>query len=162
MKRRIAFMLVSLFVTLAANAQFEHDKVYIGGSLTGLDLSYNGLSHLNLGLQAQGGYMVDDGLMLLGQMSIQHNGTEGMPDLISVGAGGRYYIQQNGIYLDVNLKLLHANHNYNDVMPGVEVGYAYFVSKTVTVEPAIYYDQSFKKHGDYSTFGFRIGIGVYL
>lgn len=30
------------------------------------------------------------------------------------------------------------------------------------IEPAIYYDQSFKKHVDYSTVGLKLGIGVYL
>lgn len=47
-------------------------------------------------------------------------------------------------------------------MPGVEVGYAFFLSRTVTVEPAIYYDQSFKKHSDFSTIGLRLGVGIYL
>ena len=47
-------------------------------------------------------------------------------------------------------------------MPGLEVGYAFFVSKTVTVEPAVYYDQSFKDHSDFSTIGFKVGVGVYL
>ena len=47
-------------------------------------------------------------------------------------------------------------------MPGLEVGYAYFVSKTVTVEPAVYYDQSFKDHSAFSTIGFKVGVGVYL
>ena len=42
------------------------------------------------------------------------------------------------------------------------MGYAYFLSRTVTLEPAIYYDQSFKSHSDYSTVGFKVGIGVYL
>lgn len=60
------------------------------------------------------------------------------------------------------MKLLHANHNYNDIMPGIEVGYAFFVSRTVTIEPSLYYDQSFRRHSDYSKFGARLGIGVYL
>ena len=47
-------------------------------------------------------------------------------------------------------------------MPGIEVGYAFFVSKTVTIEPAIYYDQSFKNHSDYSKIGLRVGFGIYL
>ena len=47
-------------------------------------------------------------------------------------------------------------------MPGLEVGYAFFVSKTVTVEPAVYYDQSLKDHSDFSTIGFKVGVGVYL
>ena len=61
----------------------------------------------------------------------------------------------------MNCKLAHAK-GFTDVMPGFEVGYAYFLSRTVTLEPAIYYDQSFKSHSDYSTVGFKVGIGVYL
>ena len=33
---------------------------------------------------------------------------------------------------------------------------------SVTIEPSIYYQQSFKNHSDYSTIGFKIGFGVYL
>ena len=47
-------------------------------------------------------------------------------------------------------------------MPGLEVGYAFFLSKTITVEPAIYYDQSLKDHSQYSTIGLKVGIGIYL
>ena len=47
-------------------------------------------------------------------------------------------------------------------MPGVEVGYAFFLNDAVTVEPAIYYDQSFKNHKDFSTIGLKIGVGIYL
>ena len=77
------------------------------------------------------------------------------------GVGARYYIEQNGIFLGANTKFVHIK-NYNDFMPGVEVGYAFFISGTVTIEPAIYYDQSFKDHSQYSTIGLKVGIGVYL
>ena len=46
-------------------------------------------------------------------------------------------------------------------MPNAEVGYAFYVNRSVTVEPAIYYDHSFKG-SKYSTIGFKIGVGVYL
>lgn len=160
--KKIVTIIAALLLTITANAQFEQDKVYVGASLSGLNLSYNGLSDLNLGIQANAGYLVEDNLMVLGNVNYQHNGNETVPDYISVGVGGRYYIVQNGIYLGVNCKLVHAYRNYNDIMPGVEVGYAFFLSRTVTVEPAIYYDQSFKKHSDFSTIGLKIGIGVYL
>ena len=68
---------------------------------------------------------------------------------------------QNGLYLGAGVKLLHANHNYNDLMPGVEVGYAFFINRSVTIEPALYYDQSFKTH-NYSTVGLKVGLGIYL
>ena len=57
--------------------------------------------------------------------------------------------------------MVHASHNYNDLMPGAEVGYAFFINRSVTIEPAVYYDQSFKK-SKYSTVGLKVGIGIYL
>ena len=151
--KKLITMIAALLLTLTASAQFEQDKVYIGGALSGFNLSYSGLDKFNFGAQAHAGYLVEDNLMLLGTVNYQHNGNETVPDYISAGVGGRYYIVQNGIYLGANC---------NDVMPGIEVGYAYFLSRTVTVEPAIYYDQSLKDHSNYSTIGFKLGIGVYL
>ena len=40
-----------------------------------------------------------------------------------------------------------------------KVGYAFFIDGHVTIEPALYYQQSFKSHKDYSSVGFRIGFG---
>lgn len=162
MRKKVIAMIAALFMAVTANAQFEQGKVYLGGSLTGLNLKYSGIDNLSLGLQAQAGYMFDDNLMLLGQVAYDHNGGKGSKNNVSFGVGGRYYIEQNGIYLGVNCKYVHGSHGYNDVMPGVEVGYAFFLSRTVTVEPALYYDQSFKNHSDFSTIGLKIGLGVYL
>ena len=162
MRKKLIAMIAALCMAVTANAQFEQGKVYLGGSLTGLNLKYSGLDELSLGLQAQAGYMFDDNLMLLGHMAYDHRGGKASDDRLSVGVGGRYYIEQNGIYLGVNCKYIHGSHGYNDVLPGVEVGYSFFLSRTVTVEPAIYYDQSFKKHSDFSTVGLKIGLGVYL
>lgn len=159
--KKIGILCASLMMAVAANAQFEKGKVYCGASLSGLNLSYNGTSDLNLGVNGQVGYLFDDNLMAVGSLSYQHTGKEDVKDYVSVGVQGRYYIIQNGLYLGVGAKLAHTG-SYNDMMPGVEMGYAFFVSKTVTIEPAIYYDQSFRNHSDYSTIGLRIGVGVYL
>ena len=42
------------------------------------------------------------------------------------------------------------------------MGSAYLFTRTVTIAPAIYYNQSFKNHSDFSTVGLKVGIGVYL
>lgn len=159
--KKLALVAVALLASVAAHAQFEKGKVYCGASLTGLNLSYSGSSELNLGLQGQAGYLFADNLMAVGNLSYQHTGKEGVKDYVSVGVQGRYYIIQNGLYLGLGAKLAHTG-SYNDVKPGLEVGYAFFVSRTVTIEPAVYYDQSFKNHSDYSTVGLRVGIGIYL
>ncbi len=157
MKKAIV-LLAALLVTITASAQFEKDKLYAGASLTGLDLNYSGMNELNLGVNAMAGYMFADNLMVFGQVGYDH---EKGGDRLSVGAGGRYYITQNGIFLGANCKFVH-DGGYNDVMPGVEVGYAFFISRTVTIEPSLYYQQSFKDHSDYSTIGLKVGFGIYI
>lgn len=159
--KKIAVVALGLMVSVGAHAQFESGKQYCGASLTGLNLSYNGSEELSLGIQAKAGYFFEDDMMLLAQAEYKHSALEGVKDYWALGAQGRYYIEQNGIYLGAGMKLIHTG-SYNDVMPGVEVGYAFFVSKQVTIEPAVYYDQSFKNHSDYSTVGVKVGIGIYL
>lgn len=155
-------LFAALLLTVSASAQFEADKLYVGASLSGLDLNYNGKNDLNLGVSAKLGYMVEDNWMIFGEAGYQHYGDDAVADEVSATVGGRYYIIQNGLFLGVNAKLIHAFHDYNDVMPGVEVGYAFFLSRTVTIEPSVYYQQSFKNHSDYSTIGLKIGFGIYL
>ena len=159
--KKIAVVALGLMVSVGAHAQFESGKQYCGASLTGLNLSYNGSEELNLGIQAKAGYFLEDDMMLLAQAEYKHSGLDGVKDYWALGAQGRYYIEQNGIYLGAGVKLIHTG-SYNDVMPGVVVGYAFFISKQVTIEPAVYYDQSFKNHSNYSTVGLKVGIGVYL
>ena len=160
--KRFAMLLAGMLVAVVGYAQFEKGKWYVGASVSGLDISYSGSEEFNIGLDAKGGYLLADDWMLLGQVGWQHSGLDGVSDNVMLGIGGRYYIIQNGLYLGVNAKLVHANHNYNDLKPGLEVGYAFFLGKSVTLEPAIYYDQSFRNHSDYSTIGLRVGVGVYL
>lgn len=162
MIKRFSFMLVALVMTLSASAQFEQGKKYISASFSGLDFSYNGTSDLNIGLQAKGGYFVEDNLMVLGTLGYNHVGDEVTPDRFSIGAQGRYYIIQNGIYLGVGGTYKHGSHNYNDFLPTVEVGYAFFINRHVTIEPAVYYEQSINNHSKYSNVGLRVGLGIYL
>lgn len=160
--KKLVMLFISMAFAISGFAQFEQGKKYVGASLTGLDLSYSGAEDFNLGIEAKAGYLFADNLMLTAQAAYQHSGNDDVADYLSAGIGARYYIIQNGLYLGLNAKLIHANHNYNDLMPGLEVGYAFFLSKTVTVEPALYYDQSFRKHSDYSKIGLKVGLGIYL
>lgn len=159
--KKTLFMLFALLLTLTASAQFEEGKTYIGASLSGLNLSYNGSNEAQFGVSAVAGKFLADNVLLYGMAGFDHPG-KGSDNAVSAGAGMRYYITQNGIFLGANAKYVHSNASYNDIMPGVEVGYAFFLSRTVTIEPSIYYQQSFKDHSDYSTVGLRIGLGIYL
>lgn len=78
--KKLAIAALALVVSTAAHAQFESGKQYIGASMTGLNLSYNGSQDLNLGIQAKAGYFVEDDWMLLGQVEYNHSGLEGVKD----------------------------------------------------------------------------------
>lgn len=159
--KKLLMILSALLLSIGANAQFQEGKGYLGASLTGLDLHYNSEHGFQIGAEAKAGYLFTDNWMMLGQAGYMHYGSDDMEDQVTLGVGLRYYIIQNGLYLGVNGKFLHANKNYNDLMPGLEIGYAFFINRSVTIEPAVYYDQSFKS-SDYSTIGFKVGLGVYL
>ncbi len=155
--KKIAFIVIALVMSVAANAQFEKGKAYLGASLSGFDISSQA-KKFHVGFDVKAGYTLADNLMAVGQASYNH--LQDADDTYSFGVGGRYYIVQNGLYLGGSVKYKHAK-GYNDWMPGMQLGYAFFISRTVTIEPELYFDFS-TKHFDYSCYGLRIGIGVYL
>lgn len=158
--KKLLTLMAAMLLCVGASAQFQKGKGYLGASLTGLNLSYNSDTHLNFGVEAKAGYLFADNLMLLGKLGYMHTGGDDDRNDFEAGVGGRYYITQNGLYLGLNCNYRHAS-GYNDILPGLEIGYAFFINRSVTIEPAIYYDQSFKS-SDYSTIGLRIGLGIYL
>lgn len=158
--KKIMIALAMLTMTLAANAQFEKNTKYIGASLTGLDLSYNGAKEISLGLQAKVGYFIEDCWQLNVMAGYEKAGKD-IKGVFQIGAGGRYYILQNGLYCGVNAKAIFSS-GYNDLMPGIELGYTFFINDKITIEPAVYYDQSLKDHSNCSTVGLKVGLGVYF
>ena len=158
--KRIYLVLIAVLVTVAAHAQFEAGKYYVGASLSGVGLSYNGSEKASFGLQGRAGYLIDDNLMATAQLEWDKKHSQ--PAYFKAGVGMRYYIVQNGIYLGAGVNYLHVGDLYDDFLPSVHVGYAFFIGRCVTIEPEIYYNQSFKSHKDYSTIGFRLGVGLYL
>ena len=114
----------------------------------------------SFGVEAKGGYMFEDNWMATAQ--IGYSKKHEIPSTFTAAVGARYYIVQNGLYLGASMSYMHAGDSYDDFLPGVQLGYAFFLSRTVTIEPEIYYNQSFKNHSDYSTIGLRVGFGIYL
>ena len=174
--KRILFTMLFGLSLLAGHAQnvessskdvvFNAGKMYISTKVSGLNFSYTGHDKLNLNLSANVGYFIDDDVMLgfNGQVAFYSRG-EGLDSkLQEVGLGGyaRYYMEQNGLYLGVSANWAYKLDVYNDFQPEVNLGYAFFLSRTVTIEPEIYYRQSFVNHSKYSGAGLRIGFGIYL
>jgi len=160
MKKKLVTLAVALLAATGVSAQFERGKAYVAASLSGVGVKYNGADKGSLGFQAKGGYLFADDMMVTAQLG--YDKQNDVPASYSLGAGFRYYIVQNGLYLGASACYKRRTKDFNDFMPSVQAGYAFFLNQTVTVEPEVYYEQSFKNHSDYSTIGFRIGVGVYL
>lgn len=155
----IALLLAA--VSMSAFAQFETGTKYVSTSLTGLNMSYNKNAKFNLGLQATGGYFFTDGWMALGQIGWDHKDSY---NDFTIGAAARYYIEQNGIYLNMGLKYQHIGPDFvaNNVFLTPEVGYCFYLNHYVSIEPALYYDICLNKFADFSTVGLKVGVGFYF
>ncbi|MCD8032292.1 MAG: type IX secretion system membrane protein PorP/SprF [Bacteroides sp.] len=160
--RKLTLILGLLLATVAAHAQFEQNKWFVNPSLTGLNFSYSKAAKSNFGIQAQGGAFIIDNAALLLTLGADWSSPV---DIYTVGVGGRYYFDQNGIFLGTGFKFNRYKYsslsNINNFAWNLEAGYAFFLSRTVTVEPSVYYDLSFKD-SDLSQFGFKIGFGFYF
>ena len=158
----------ALMMAMNVNAQkllnesttpFEESKFYVGASLSGLTLNYSKASDWSLGLSAKAGYLFLDNWMVLGVFDYQ-NYSSGTVTSTNIGAGARYYFERNGVFVGLTAKYAHAT-GVDEFKPEVNVGYAFFLGHYVTLEPELYYEQSFR-NSKYSQFGLRLGFGVYF
>lgn len=151
--------LLLLVMAASANAQFEKKTKYISASATGLGLSYSTNEKFTLGLSATAGYFVQTAWMLYGTVSYDHTR---YTDNVLVGAGGRYYFTQNGVYMGLGLQYGHATKSINNLFLAPEVGYAFYVNHYITIEPAVYYNMSLNDFSNGSKVGLKIGLGFYF
>lgn len=165
MKKILFSVLCGLMFSFAAQAQtadrlpFAKDKFYTSASLSGFDLNWNKNQSWHMDLNAKAGYLFEDDWMITGTLG--YDWYKKGDNSFTIGAGLRYYIEQNGLFLGASANYLNSP-DHKDFMPSVQCGYAYFLNRTVTIEPEVYYNLSTKDVTEYSGFGFRIGIGIYF
>jgi hypothetical protein len=163
MRKKILMLMMALTVSVATFAQFEKGTAYVSTGLSGASLNYSGSESWRFDVGAKVGYFLEKDWMALAQDEYNYRKYE--PNAFSLGLAIRYYLSDNGIYMGGGLNYEHRTYcdeHMDDFLPTVHVGYAYFLSRTVTIEPEVYYNQSLKNHRDFSNFGFRLNIGVYL
>ncbi len=159
--KKIIFTLLFAVVSLGASAQFEKGTKYVGASVSDFGLSYSKYEDFRLGIHALGGLFVENSWMVLANFGWEH-----LPgnNSIDLGAGGRYYMQQNGLYFGGSFK-------YQHVCPDVkadnfyltpEVGYCFYLNDHVSIEPAVYCDMCLNHFKDFTKIGFKIGFGYYF
>ncbi|EGJ72534.1 hypothetical protein Bcop_2381 [Bacteroides coprosuis DSM 18011] len=160
--KKLLLLVVCLLTTIGASAQFEEGKFIVNTSITGLDLSYSSGSKGHFGFEVGGGYFLQDNWAVLADLG----GDWSSPvDKYKLAAKTRYYFDNIGIYLSGGLQLSSIQYKHmdktNDFAFLLEAGYAYFLSKTVTIEPAVYWDLSVKD-SDNSKIGLKIGFSFYF
>ena len=144
------------------DAAMEKGKMILNPSVTGLDFSYSKNDKAKFGVGAQVGTFFAEGIALM----VNAGADWSKPvDEYTLGTGVRFYFNKTGIYLggglDWNRFRWSGGKHQTDWGLGIEAGYAYFLSRTVTIEPAVYYKWRFND-GDMSRFGVKIGFGFYL
>ena len=194
MLRKVLTMLLIAVSSMQASAQFEKYTSYLNTSLTGLGLSYSKDSRFKMGVQATGGYFVEDCWMVYGRFGFEHQGARGVMknrNDLQIGVGGRYYIEQNGIFLGVGLAYQHATnvtfsqhesiigetsengpveirtvYNYygsrNYVHLTPEVGYCFYVNNYLSIEPSVYCNLCLNRFSEGTEIGLKLGMGFYF
>lgn len=160
MKKVLMTLVVATLCSVSAFAQFEKGKWYGNASVTNMGLSYSERDDLRFGFGLSGGYMVEDNFMMLAECGLDYSHSRW--NSLYVGAKGRYYMEQNGVFFGAGVKWMHEYKSVNDVQLTPEVGYCFFLNRHVTVEPVVYYDMSLTDFSDYSKFGVKIGLGIFF
>lgn len=194
MLRKVLTMLLIAVSSMQASAQFEKYTSYLNTSLTGLGLSYSKDSRFKMGVQATGGYFVEDCWMVYGRFGFEHQGARGVMknrNDLQIGVGGRYYIEQNGIFLGVGLAYQHGTNvtfsqhesiigettengpveirtvynyygNRNYVHLTPEVGYCFYVNNYLSIEPSVYCNLCLNRFSEGTEIGLKLGMGFYF
>ncbi len=157
--KKILLTIVMAVSAMSAFAQFEAGKQYIATNFEGFNLSYSEAEKTSLGLGANYGFFFEQDWLLVGEAGFDYHNSD--LQKIYLGAAVRYYIEQNGLFLQAGAKYVH-KPNYNDLAITPELGYCFFLNHYLAVEPAAYFDISLSDFSNQSKFGVKIGLAWYF
>lgn len=160
MKKALFSLLLAFVGVASASAQFEKDKKYLGVGFEGIGFSYSEYNKFHIGLGAHAGYMVLNDFMVIGDFTFNYANKDAQE--VTLGAAGRYFIEQNGIFLQLGMHYAHEAPSFNDFKITPEVGYCYFLNGHLTLEPSVYYNVSCTDFSNKSKFGVKLGLGWYF
>jgi len=162
--KKIFIALLLAAVSIGANAQFEKGTKYVNASVSGFGISYSKVPGFCMNIEAGGGYFIADEWMLKGLIGWEHIGGA---NEFNLGAGARYYMQDNGFFFGGGLKYgLNSAGADAPVMHNAyltpEVGYCFYLNDHVSIEPSAYVDMCLNHFKDYTKVGFKITFGYYF
>ena len=171
--KKLMMAAIGLMMAMSANAQYTYlnepttpfyqGKFYLNAACSSTTLAYSKSTDFKLGINAKAGYFLIDNLMAVGVagFNLSNNGDQ---RTVELGAGARWYFDTVGIYVGGIAKYANQkvyDFSIDDFRPEVNVGYAFFLNRNITLEPEAYYEHSFKD-SDYSGFGLRLGLSIYF
>ena len=161
--KKCVLAIVMAIVSLGANAQFEKGTKVANLSLTGFDMSYQRGQKFHFGLQAQGGYFVEQDWMVGGLLGYDYLGG-GPNHEFNLGANARYYFNRTGIFVGAGLLYSHQRYatTWNFFSIPLEAGYCFYLNNHLSIEPAVYCHLCLNHFDDGSKVGLKIGVGYYF
>ena len=169
MKRLIALTACLLVFGVAARAQFEKGQWRFATALTGLNFNHDTEnSRTTFGVELSGGAFIVDNTILSVHVGAEWNEGDTERDTYTAGVGVRYYFDRVGIFVGLNGNI--ARYNYDSewkamgyksdtrLWAGFELGYCFFLSRTVAIEPSLVWDLD----KDRSRFGLNVAFGFYF
>ena len=156
-------MALMLLLVMPAKAQFEKGKWIVNPQISGIDFTFSQAEKAHFGIDAQVGAFVVDNVALLVNAGMDFN--KRYANVFNLGVNGRYYFNKCGVFVGTGFNMdrwrWNSKEKDTDVNWRLEAGYAFFLSKNVTLEPSVYYKLSMTDM-DFSEFGIKLGIGIYI
>lgn len=155
-------MFCLLTVSVAAKAQFEKGTWIINPSFTGLGFSHSDNEKVKIGINMDTGCFLGDGFALM----VRGGGDWSKAvDKYTIGTGMRIYFNKTGIYIGGGADLTRYRYKggTHDTAwkLSMDAGYAFFIAKNVTIQPAFYYNWCFNDN-DFSEYGVKVGFALYF
>ena len=158
--------LLTLLVLLAtlsftkSHAQFDAGTGYLAAGLSNFNLNYTDKGGIRAGINIDGGYFLADCLMARASFGYNHYSKH--DDAVTLGAGLRYYIIQNGLSIGTGAEFSHHAPNINNLHIPLELGYTFYLNHYVAIEPQVFYKVSVNDFTGGSEVGMRLGLGYYF
>lgn len=156
---KVILLLIAATFCTKASAQYEEDTYYLNASVSGLNISYNSTDKLNAAVDISAGMFVADHIAVIGNIGNKIN-NDGYRRF-DIGADARLYTNP-GVFIGAGLGYENdKDKDWKGTMYNLHIGYACFLSRTVTIEPQFYYKHALNKSDVYD-YGFKIGFGCYF
>lgn len=167
-------IIAAILLTTSAFAQTEKGMIYLNTQFpigaTALQNTMNPSANFAttkdvgdaFGINLNAGYFVIDDLAINAGIGFNYFSPKGETSIsnLDFGVGVRYFIKS---MFPVGVNYMYSKQKGDEAINAInlEAGYAWFFTEHVSFEPMVFYAIPFSS-GSKSTFGIKLGLGVYF